>query len=421
MGFRLLSYSLTSSLLSGYDTLGSQAYGKGEYEMCGVYMYRAWLIINIFAIPTYFAVFLSEYVLILFGTTPEAASMAAAMSKRLILSYWLQLMYDTFNRFLIIQRITKPQLYISGITSILHPIWVYLFIVTFHGGYLAVAWALALTNFTRALFVILYAFKSGECERTLRPITNSAFIGWTDFLKIGIPSGMMYAFESISYLIVGIFSGSFDHASLAVHQIYSNLLSLCFTIPVAIGIAACALVGNSLGANKVRLAKLYAKYVVIGNQIIVTSFIILVGIFCHQIARLYSNDPSVEKVFVSSLFIVFLEFLTDSLQGILCRIIVAMARQRFAAAVNLFAYFAYLVPIAYILVFWLNWGLFAIWFSYFTSYLWSDIAFAYKILSENWELVAIEARERIEYDRKQIAEAKMENEKNSKNIPLTEI
>ena len=56
------------------DTLVSQAFGNGQYRMCGVYMNRARVINVAFFVPICIVLFLTEEILLAFGQDSETAS-----------------------------------------------------------------------------------------------------------------------------------------------------------------------------------------------------------------------------------------------------------------------------------------------------------------------------------------------------------
>jgi len=415
---RLVSQNFTIGFSAGYDTLGSQAYGKGEYKMCGMYLYRAWIIVQLLTLPTYALVYLSDRVLLLFSVLPRAAELAGAFSRSLILNNFILSTYELINRFLIAQRISKPQMVINATASFAHPLWVYIIVIKLDFNYLGAAYALAITNGIRLILIIIYIYFTPSFKETLPPPSKDIFLGWMNFLRVGIPSGIMYSLEIISYIIVCITAGSLGETDLAANQIFSNMLSFVISVPVALGYAACTLVGNSLGARRPNEAQFYAKISVFFNSIFCGVVVSLFMIFRYQVVRLYSKDPEVIDKFISVIFLVMAEIFIDTTQTILCRILLAMARQSYASVVNLISYFGYLLPVAFLLLFTFQMGIGGIWFSLATAYLWCALAFTYKLLTEDWDKVAIEAAERIEKDK---ALLKVNSQETNKDIPLLSI
>lgn len=69
------------------------------------------------------------------------------------------------NRILVAQKITQPQAIVSALTTLLHFLMNYLFIVILHLGPVSVAWATSLSNLSQLLLMLAYVliFKKGGC------------------------------------------------------------------------------------------------------------------------------------------------------------------------------------------------------------------------------------------------------------------
>ena len=337
---RILSSDILFSLSSGYDTMGSQSFGKGEAKMVGIYLYRALIIIHLIGIPTYFLILSSDHVLLMLGVTSEAAELASEYANIIIPNTILVTTYGLLNKFLIVQRIVKPQMYITAVTASLQPCWVYLFAFVLGFDFRGIGCAYILTNTLNTAFTLAYIKFSGSCVNTLPPFDKSVFKDWLSFLKVAVPSGVMLLLELDSYIILCIFSGSLGVAHLAANQALCNLHSFNFSIPVGIGSATCALVGNSLGNQNISQAKHFAKLSVLLNSCVVGVYIILAAIFKTSLAHFYSKNDDMREIFEASLMFVLFSDTFDTTQGILCRVLIAMARQPYASLVNLIVYFA---------------------------------------------------------------------------------
>ncbi len=412
MTTRIFSSDLLFSIASGYDTMGSQSFGKGEFKMVGIYLYRGLMIINLIGIPTYIALYFSHYLLLLLAVTPEPAQLASEYARRMMLNTALFTSFNLLNRFLIVQRIVRPQMWIIVLTASIHPLWVYFFAVIcgcdFHGA----AYAYTVTNLTNLVLTACYIRYSGQCAETLPEFDPKVvLVGWGSFLSIAGFSGLMLYIEFASYLIVNIFSGSLNtpgitQASLSANQALCNLHAFNFSIPVGIGSATCALVGNSIGKRNIPQAKHYAKLSVMLNSCIISFYIVFTITFRHFIASLYSSSEEVQNVFTTVLIFMLFSDAFDTTQGILCRILIAMAKQPYASMSNLICYFAYLVPMAYILLFWVKTGIKGIWIALGTSYFATSMTFAAGIFYANWDKIATDAADRIEQDKKSIRAAR---------------
>lgn len=145
------------------------------------------------------------------------------------------------------------------------------------------------------LLAFWLAMVSGRCGLTVT--------GWSRYrpdprmlariLRIGIPSAVEQVAMSVGILMFVRIVTSLGNDVYAAHQIAVNLTNLTFPITMGFGIAATALVGQSLGAGKPTLAE---KYAYVARNLgfgLVTAISLSFLLFSHFYANLYIDDPSV--------------------------------------------------------------------------------------------------------------------------------
>ncbi len=118
-----------------------------------------------------------------------------------------------------------------------------------------------------------------ETIQSILGISGSAFVEQV-FMRVG--------FFTTNKLIAGL--GTVDFAT---HQICMNLVSISFAFGDGLGIAASALVGQSLGAKRGDLATIYGKTL---QRIALTMGLMFVAIFItgrYFLISLYTNDAAV--------------------------------------------------------------------------------------------------------------------------------
>uniref|UniRef100_K4A0G9 Protein DETOXIFICATION n=1 Tax=Setaria italica TaxID=4555 RepID=K4A0G9_SETIT len=99
-GIQLFAYGLMLGMGSAVETLCGQAYGAEKYEMLGVYLQRATVLLTAAGVPLAVAYAFSEPLLLLLGQSPEIAGAAA--------------------KFLQAQSIVAPSAYILAASLALH-------------------------------------------------------------------------------------------------------------------------------------------------------------------------------------------------------------------------------------------------------------------------------------------------------------
>ena len=126
---------------------------------------------------------------------------------------------------------------------------------------------LALANSIKDLFclilTVIYSYCSKDVSKAIVPMNIEALRGWGEYFAISVPATVMliagwWAFEVI-FLISGII-GPVEAASM-------TLITAYFPLPLMFAFGICegtiSLIGNSIGANNIPLAKRF--YYLIGK------------------------------------------------------------------------------------------------------------------------------------------------------------
>lgn len=131
-------------LAMALDTLCSQAYGAKKYRLVGLHCQRAMVILTIACIPIAI-VWYNAWIVLQFIGTKEIADMSQFWIRRLIPSLWPRLMYETYRRYLLSQRIMWPLTVSIAIIVPIHILNTNLFIYKFGWGFEGAVWATCVT------------------------------------------------------------------------------------------------------------------------------------------------------------------------------------------------------------------------------------------------------------------------------------
>jgi putative MATE family efflux protein len=124
-------------------------------------------------------------------------------------------------------------------------------------------------------------------------------------LKVGLPSGTEGLISWIANFGVVIIINGIDrtNAAAAAHINAIRIESLSFMTGLAVATACATMVGQSLGAKDPQRARrsAFLGYAVGGGAMILMGVLFMV--FSHQFARLLSDDPTIEHLTATCLFI----------------------------------------------------------------------------------------------------------------------
>jgi putative MATE family efflux protein len=115
-------------------------------------------------------------------------------------------------------------------------------------------------------------------------------------INVGGPAGVEQLQFNIAFMIYTAIIASLGTAELAAHGVTLGIQSLTFNIGFALGIAATALVGQSLGAGRPDIAE-KAAYVTMRYSLVFMSVVaVIMMIFGTQITSLFVGGQDADKV-----------------------------------------------------------------------------------------------------------------------------
>jgi MATE family multidrug resistance protein len=195
---------------------------------------------------------------------------------------------------------------------------------------------------------------------------RSAFTGFRDLqvwklLRIGFPAALTIGFEVGVFQAATALAGTLDPVSLAAHTIALNAASVTYMVPLGIGSAAAVSVGKAIGAGDPRGAA-RAGWTAIG---LASAFEVLSALsfvlFPRQIANVYTKDPSVVSFSVTLLAIAAVFQLFDGLQTVASGALRGIGNTVTPMLWNLICYWAIGLPLGAWLCFGLKWGAVGLW------------------------------------------------------------
>eukprot|EP01022_Parablepharisma_sp_SALTPOND_P004744 TRINITY_DN120884_c1_g1_i1.p1 TRINITY_DN120884_c1_g1~~TRINITY_DN120884_c1_g1_i1.p1 ORF type:complete len:562 (-),score=13.56 TRINITY_DN120884_c1_g1_i1:1491-3089(-) len=378
------------------DTLVAQNFGKGDYRMCGLYLNKAAVLLYISCIPSLVCIFCTEYLLLAFGFEANVAALVSAYVSRMCIFIVSSVTFYLLNRFLNAQQIAYPQMVIIGVTSLLHPLWCYLFIFTANLGCFGLNWAYSVTGLLNLFALIGYMYWSRCSEKSLVMPSSDIFYDWGEFLKIACAGTAMATLEWWGYYVLMLFAGYLNPIGLATNQVITSVDIIFYMVPTGVGSALTALVGNSLGKRKVKEAKMYSLVSTLLSVGIVVALIIIVLIFRRPVAEFYTPNKEIQELYVKAILVALVSFFVDCFQGVLSRIFVAQGKQIYATMTNLVVYYLILIPLGYLCVAKFKMGVYGLWVAGACGFSVSLFIFLAILYFQDWDALAKEAYQRSE-------------------------
>ncbi|CAN6317760.1 unnamed protein product [Urochloa humidicola] len=149
-GIQIFAFGLMLGMGSAVETLCGQAYGAHRYDMLGIYLQRATILLMATGGPLAAIYAFSRPILIFLGESPEIAGAATAFVYGLIPQIFAYAAIFPIQKFLQAQSIVVPSAYISAATLALHVTLSYLVIFQLGMGLLGASLMLSFSNWVIA-------------------------------------------------------------------------------------------------------------------------------------------------------------------------------------------------------------------------------------------------------------------------------
>lgn len=164
-------------------------------------------------------------------------------------------------------------------------------------GALGAALAPVIAQGSAALIGLAYMVKrrgllehqSGRLIRLTRPVQKQLY-------RLGIPTSLESIFWQLSAIVLGRVILQLGSTAYAANQLGLQAEALSEMPALGFGVAATTLTGRALGAQDMKLGKLYVKELLKGSAFIITFGMILLLVFPAPLMRLLTSDPEIVRL-----------------------------------------------------------------------------------------------------------------------------
>ncbi|CAN6234706.1 unnamed protein product [Urochloa humidicola] len=390
-------FSLLMGMASSLDTLCGQAFGAKQYHLLGIYKQRANLVLTVVSVGVAVVWWYTGKILLLFGQDPEIAAGAGSYIRWMIPALFVYGPLQCHFRFLQTQNIVLPVMLSSGVTALNHVLVCWLLVYKIGLGYKGAALATAISYLANVSILTIYVRLAPACENTRRGFSKEALREIPSFLRLAVPSALMFCLEWWSYELLVIVSG-FLPPNPEARDIVScrlNTGTLAFMIPFGLSAAISTRVSNELGAGRPQAARLATRVV----MVLAIMIGILVGLAMILVRNLwghvYSNEAEVVKHISKMMPILAASFLFDCVQCVLSGVARGCGWQKIGACVNLGAYYLIGIPAAFCFGFLYHLGVTGLWLGIICALVVQMLLLLAITLCSNWEKEAFKAKDRI--------------------------
>ncbi|OIT33047.1 PREDICTED: protein DETOXIFICATION 40-like [Nicotiana attenuata] len=362
-GIQLFAYGLMLGMGSAVETLCGQAYGAHRYEMLGVYLQRATVVLSITGIPLAVVYLFSKNILLALGESKLVASAAAVFVYGLIPQIFAYAVNFPIQKFLQSQSIVAPSAFISLGTLFVHILLSWVVVYKIGLGLLGASLVLSFSWWIIVVAQFIYIIKSERCKATWAGFRWEAFSGLCQFVKLSAGSAVMLCLETWYMQILVLLSGLLNNPEIALASISVCLAvnGLMFMVAVGFNAAASVRVSNELGAAHPKSAAFSVFMVTFISFLIAVVEAIIVLSLRNVISYAFTEGEVVAKEVSSLCPFLAVTLILNGIQPVLSGVAVGCGWQAFVAYVNVGCYYGVGIPLGCLLGFKFDLGAKGIW------------------------------------------------------------
>jgi len=350
------------------DTLVTQAAGRGDQELCRLYLHRCQLWMFVIFIISGTIVGCTEEVLLLARVTDVATATHAGTYTRLCVVGLLgTFQYSALRKFLLAQKDALAGLLVQMVSVPLHVLWCSMLVAPYRMR--GVGIAMALKGWTDLLLLAAYISvrPNPSCRGWWRFWVASrgprARAGMMDYLKLAVPGVVMNIAEWWAFEMLGLLAGYLHSPSkLAAHVTAANISSILYLSGSGAQKAASALVGAATGRGSGAEVRSVLQASLLWNVLCGSVMGLSAVLWKQPLASVYSpGNADVQNLLVSLLPIVAVQGLLDGINQCLQGALYGFGLQAKASMVSMCCYWLVLPPAACGLCFGARYGVAGLW------------------------------------------------------------
>uniref|UniRef100_A0A8C5DW66 Multidrug and toxin extrusion protein n=1 Tax=Gouania willdenowi TaxID=441366 RepID=A0A8C5DW66_GOUWI len=362
------------------DTLISQTFGGKNLLRVGGILQRGIIILLLFCLPCWALLINAQAILLCMGQDPEVCTLVYP-----VFSFQAMFLHQLQVSYLQNQGIILPQFYTAVLANIANVLTNYVFLHWLNLGVSGSAAANTLSQIYICIFLFAYIRWKKLHEATWGGWSADSLQEWGSYMRLAVPSTMMTCFEWWVYEFGGFFAGMLGEDELAAQHVVIMIAFITYMFPLGIQAAACARVGNALGAGDTARAILTSKLSLgLAGAFAVAEGIVL-GSSKTVLGFLFTSDEKIIEL-VSNLMnaYCFLQFF-DGLVCVCTGIFLGTGKQKIPAVANFIGYYCIGLTLSVVFMFVVKLRVLGFWLGLLVCVVLQSTFYIVVIFKLNWK------------------------------------
>lgn len=346
---------LAAGILMATTPIVAQLVGGRDLDKIGVNVRQALWLSLILAVPVFFTIRNLEFVMHLLDVTPSLIPIAQGYLDAISWGVFGVCGYMTLRFFNEGMSATRPGMYFALLGVVVNVAANYILMYGKLGfpelGAVGCGYASSVVGYVMFLGMLIFTARHKPYQR-FNIFSSLRMPKWSylkEILQVGIPIGLSSTMEVSMFAVVSLLMGSLSATAVAGHQVAINFSAMTFMVPFGLSTAITTRVGNAIGKKSMYKAR-RRGYVGIG---LATSFMcvtaVIIYLFPELITSMYTQDPAVQDVAVSLLYMAAIFQISDGLQVSGYGALRGLKDTTVPMIVNFIAYWVVGLPLGYYL------------------------------------------------------------------------
>lgn len=390
-----ITFAVFEGIATALDTLCPQAYGAGNYELVSTHVQRCFVFSMIIYAPCALFWWKSDVALRLVISDPQVLLLTSQFLRILVAGGPAYIFFEVFKRFLQAQGIFEAG---TGVLFISAPINIFLlwFLVwdeRYGIGFIGAPIATVINFWIMAVLLVLYAiFVDGSKCWYGFCSPKELFTRWKQLSHLAIPGIVMLISEYLAYEIMTLFALYFGTVELAAQSAVGSIALLTYLVPFALSIASSTRIANFIGGQNIHSAVVATRVGLLTGLAISICNCLALLIFRWQIAKLFTEDEDVTMLIVHLLApLVSVLQIFDGVASVASGILRAQGSQKVGGIINFLSYYAFALPLAFLLSVWAGMKLEGLWLGVGSGMVLIGLTETIVILNSDWDSVLVRA------------------------------
>ncbi len=365
--FLMPFFTIAIGILMALSPIVAQLYGARNLDMIGKKIRQGLWLSAMLSVPVILVLNHLGPVMDMLGFTDEVIRITSGYLYAVSWGIPAILAFMVLRFFNEALGVTRPALYITLIGLVFNVMGNYTLIYGRFGfpelGAVGTGWATALVFWVMFLVMLGYTLRK-KAYRRFRLFRDARLPEWKhigEILRIGTPIGISMGMETSMFAVMALLMGTLGTTVVAAHQIAINFASITFMIPLGLSMAITVRVGQLHGKQQFRQSRFAGFTGIALCTAIMCGTAVVMMLFPHQIASIYTNDPEVISMAAMLLIMAAIFQISDGLQVGGSGALRGLKDTKVPMMVNLAAYWVIGIPVGYTLGIVLEWGPRGLW------------------------------------------------------------